>query len=106
MKFRRTLFTILALLALAWIVYGLFVSAQATSETIASAETRAGTNTEAFQAGAAIGGTAAVTFFICSGAPFLLIFGLLAWRNGVGIQNERRHQETLAAMQAKGSGSP
>lgn len=57
----------------------------------------------AFNAGAGIGGGLGVTFFACTGIPALLLFGLLSWRNGVGIKTEQRHREQIEALKGKGA---
>lgn len=95
MRFRKNLFTILAILSLAWIIYGFSATGRAVNETAQSAQ---GQSSSAFQAGAAIGGGIGITFFLCSGGLPFVVFALLAWRNGVGLTNKKRHEETIAAI--------
>ncbi len=59
----------------------------------------AGNNaSEAYQAGAALGTTASMGMIACIAAPALLLFGVLYWRTGAAIRNERQHQETIEAL--------
>ena len=103
MRFRQVLFTILALLALVWILFGISTTGQVVDNTVAESS-RYGSST-AYQAGVAIGAGLGLTFFICTGLPFLVTFSLLAWRNGVGARNEQRHQEMIGAI-SRQSGAP
>jgi hypothetical protein len=109
MKFRSRFFGVLFLISLAWVCYGLTLSSAAFSNTVAVQVTPSGNlsaeDTQALRtAGAGIGAGLGVTFFLCSGLPFALLFGLLSWRNAAGETNARRHREQLAAIQnAKGS---
>jgi ribose/xylose/arabinose/galactoside ABC-type transport system permease subunit len=91
MKFRQRFFWFLAFVALMWIVYGLTVTGQAVDEVGATAVS------SAEQAGVAVGAGLAMTTFMCTGLPFFFLFALLAWRNGVGLRTEKRHQEMLEA---------
>jgi hypothetical protein len=98
MLFRKRLFTLLALLALGWIALGFWststYNATRNAEVGAEVSERPG-----YQAGQVVGSGLALTFFLCTGLPLLLTFSLLAWRNGVGLRNERRHQEEVAHRQ-------
>lgn len=96
MRFRANLFTILAILSLLFIIYGLSVSGGAFSTVVSTPVPAA--SADARTAGAAIGAGISATVFLCLGAPFLLFFSLLAWRNRVGIRTEQRHQEQLSAL--------
>lgn len=109
MKFRSRFFGVLFLVSLAWVCYGLTLSSAAFSNTVGVRVTPSGNltaeDTQALRtAGAGIGAGLGVTFFLCSGLPFALFFGLMSWRNSVGLKNEQRHKEQLAAIQgAKGN---
>lgn len=106
MQFRARFFGVLAILALLWIVYGFVATSSAASNVMATpvavatdsvlsqSEAQAATN-----AGVALGTGLGIGIFACTGLPFLLIFGLLSWRNSVGLKTQKRHEETLAAMQ-------
>lgn len=98
MLFRKRLFTILAILALAWIGYGLSVTSQVTNKQLQQADVQA---SGAAQAGTAIGASIATSVFLCTGLPLFFLFALLAWRNSVGLTNKKRHEEMLAAVQQK-----
>lgn len=95
MLFRKRLFTILAVLALAWIAFGFL----ANSNYNAIQDQKVGIETSesgAYQAGQFVGSSMLIGFFLCTGLPAFITFALLAWRNGVGLTNERRHREILA----------
>jgi hypothetical protein len=53
---------------------------------------------EAYRAGAALGTTTSMGIIACIAAPALLLFGVLYWRTGAAIRNERQHQETIEAL--------
>lgn len=89
----RTIWGVLTLLSLAWLCYGLLVSSSAYEQVTQNA------TSEAAQAGVALGASMGVGLFLCTGLPFLLIFGFLYWRNGVAMRNERQHAEMLRAVQ-------
>lgn len=95
MRFRKNLFTILALLSIAWIIYGLSATSSAASRQLQSEQAQ---ESAAYQAGTAIGAGLSTTIFLCTGGPLFVVFALLAWRNGVGLTNKKRHEETLAAL--------
>lgn len=109
MKFRSRFFGVLFLLSIAWVCYGLSLSSAAFSNVVGATVTPSGNltaeETQSLRtAGAGIGAGLGVTFFLCSGLPFALFFGLMSWRNSVGIKNEQRHKEQLDAIQkAKGT---
>lgn len=92
MRFRKRLFTALALLSILWIVGGFLISSDAYQET-----TQTSTDA-AYNTGAAIGAGAMSTLSLCSGLILLTVFSLLAWRNGVGLKAEQRHKEQLEVM--------
>lgn len=99
MRFRQRLFMVLALMALAWIAYGFYVSANVYQRQTAENETTISASQQgAAQAGTAIGTGIGLTFFLCSGLPFFVLFSLLSWRNGVGLKREQMHKEQLAAI--------
>lgn len=97
MLFRKRLFTVLALIALGWMALGVWststYNAKRNADVGAEVIERPG-----YQAGQAVGSGLALTFFLCTGLPLLLAFSLMAWRNSVGLANERRHRETIAAL--------
>ena len=105
MLFRARFFGLLALLSLAWIVYGFVATGNAASNVLSTpvasgsdtvlskADAQAATN-----AGVALGTGLGLTVFACTGLPFLLVFGLLSWRNSVGLKTQKRHEETLDVM--------
>lgn len=97
MRFRKNLFTVLALVALLWMIYGFSVTGRVASNQFQSepAQTSA-----AYQAGTTIGAGIATSFVLCTGAPLLFLFALLAWRNGVGLTSKKRHEETIAALKS------
>lgn len=91
----RVIWGILTLLALGWMCYGLFVSSSAYAEV-------AGRSTNnAQQAGAALGASMGVGAFLCTGAPFLVLFAVLYWRNGVALREVKQHNEMLDAVARK-----
>lgn len=96
--FFRIVWGVLTLISLAWMCYGVTVTATVTNDQL---ETVSARNSEAYQAGTMLGASAGLSFFVCSGLPFLLIFGLLYWRNGVAIREARRHDQTLQAMRGR-----
>jgi preprotein translocase subunit YajC len=102
----RRIWGILFLLSLAWMGYGLLVTAQATDTAMESAAQRqAGMSEEErelAEAGTTIGvgfgaGLSLTTFF-CTGAPFALLFGVLYFRAGDRQQRDKQHKEMLAAV--------
>lgn len=96
--FFRIVWGILTLVSIAWMCYGLTITATVTNDQL---ETISGRNADAQQAGTLLGASAGLSFFICSGLPFLLAFGLLYWRNGVAIREEKRHEQTIIAMRGR-----
>lgn len=101
LKSRQRIFGVLFVLSLAWLCYGMVATSNAvddvTSEQVEADEfNSAETRQAARDLGAGIGASISLAFFFCTGLPFLLLFGLLAWRNGAGHATERRHLETLA----------
>lgn len=107
MKFRSRLFGLLALLSLAWLCYGVTATGSAFSSVVSTPE-RGSSSLSASDAnaakavGATLGSGLSLTIFACTGLPFLLIFGLLSWRNSVGLKTQKRHEETLDAMRNSG----
>ena len=105
MKFRKRLFYLFALLAIGWIIYGVAATGDAVNETVTQGSAlRTESQQSATEAGAALGGGLSLIFFLCTGFPALLFFGMLGWRNSAGIVTERRHQEQLEA--ARGQARP
>lgn len=107
MKFRSRLFGVLALLSLAWMCYGVYASSSVASNLLEATVTPAsGIDTETAQAartvGVGIGAGIGLTFFLCSGIPFFLLFSLLSWRNSAGLRKEQMHQEQLNAIRDSG----
>lgn len=98
MLFRKRLFSVLALIALAWMVYGVSFNnsynEKRSAEVGAEVAERPG-----FQAGQAVGGGVFLAFVFCTGLPTLLFSLFMRWRNAVGLTNERRHQEQVLEHQ-------
>jgi hypothetical protein len=92
----RIVWGILTLLAMSWLCYGLTTVSNVASNQLESATAR---SSDAYQAGTAIGASLGIGFFLCTGFPFLLLFGFLYWRNGVAIREAKRHAQTIEAMQ-------
>ncbi len=88
----RNIYGVLLLLAIAGTCAWLS-GAAGTFERVAGDST-----SEAYQAGAALGTTASMGIIACIAAPALLLFGVLYWRTGAAIRNERQHQETIEAL--------
>jgi hypothetical protein len=97
-SFFRIVWGILTLLSIGWMCYGLTVTATVTNNQLETAQAR---SSEAYQAGTMLGASAGLSFFVCSGLPFLLVFGLLYWRNGVAIREAKRHEQTIEAMRRR-----
>lgn len=91
----RAVWGILLLLSLGWICYGVTSTAGIVGNQLNTSEAR---NSEGFQAGTVIGGGLGLTFFLCTGVPLLLLFGILYWRNGVAIRETKKHNQTIQAM--------
>lgn len=53
---------------------------------------------DASDLGIAAGASLGLGLFFCTGIPFFILFGLLYWRNGVKIREDKRHQEQLDSM--------
>lgn len=105
----RWVWGILLLLSLLWICYGLTATGQAFSQVVSATPTGqanaiATADPQVVKAGtvigASIGGGIGLAFFLCSGVPLALIFGLLYWRNGVAIRRAREHAEIINATVA------
>ena len=92
MRFRKRLFTVLAVLAALWACGGSYFA----SQFYAGAAQQTKDTTDQLAIG--IANTTWLAIFLCTGIPLFFFFALLAWRNSVGLRNERKHQETLAAM--------
>ena len=88
MKFRKRLFTILALLVLILMVWVtvFYAGADKPEEATYGEDANDVLNSVAW------------SVWICLFAPFLAFFSLMAWRNSVGLTTERRHQEQLEAL--------
>ncbi len=107
MKLRSQLFGILALLSLAWLCYGFSATSSAFSNVMSTPiATSDGLDVDTAKAatalGAGIGSGLGITFFACTSLPFTLLFGLLAWRNSVGLKTQKRHEEMLEATRNQG----
>jgi amino acid transporter len=100
MKFRKWLFYGLAILVLLYIVLTLAnagnVVEDATNE---GAEVRTQSEQELAETAATVGVGIGMVIVLGCGIPIFLFFALMGWRNGVGIRNEQRHREMLAAQQ-------
>lgn len=101
MRFRKRLFTVLAILSLGWIVWGLSVTGGAvgtSSERADATYQQDSIERASATVGIGIGAGLSTAIFLCTGLPLLLLFSLLAWRNGVGLREKQRHEEMLAAV--------
>lgn len=102
-KFFRAFWGILLLLSIGWICLGVMATSQSVVETdaeFADAETE-----DASDLGIGIGASLSLSVVLCTGLPFFILFGLLYWRNGVKLQEDKRHQEQLDAMRAMQQGA-
>ena len=104
MRILRWFWGIVVILSILWMGFGFYASSTAYTETVEGNVEES----EAYEAGAAIGAGIGLTVFFCTGIPFLLLGSILYWRNGVGMrrkveeqEKERRHQEQLAMMQSQ-----
>lgn len=100
MLFRKRLFTALAVLSLLYVLGGLVLVGGAAANTSAE-NPYGGASASAYNLGIGLGAATLMTVVFCTGLPMLLLFSLLAWRNGAGLRAERRHQKQLAALQGK-----
>lgn len=91
----RTIWGVLTLLSIGWMCYGLVASSNAYSQVAGQS------SSEAYKSGAAIGATAGIGIFLCTGIPFFLLFVILYWRNGVAISRAKEHAEMLNAVQSR-----
>lgn len=91
-QFWRVTWGILTLLSIGWMCYGLVASSNAYSSVTKTA------SSEAYKGGAALGATAGIGIFLCTGIPFFLLFVILYWRNGVAITRAKQHAETINAI--------
>ncbi|MBT7079866.1 MAG: hypothetical protein HN929_00050 [Chloroflexi bacterium] len=102
MKLRKRLFWTLAVLTLllmaAWMSAAGDINEQTKTE---GSESRTSAQQEAYEVGADIGTGLGVSMIFCMTMPFFFLFALLGWRNGVGIDKEKKHAEMLAAMQGQ-----
>lgn len=87
MRFRKRLFTGLALLVLI-LLAGIYLSYASTEPT------EDVTSEDAFNLGKAAG----FSMFACVLLPLFALFALLGWRNSVGLRSEQRHREQLDAL--------
>jgi hypothetical protein len=106
---RAQLWSILGAFALLYMCGGIFLTTGASSVNITEADKRRAAATlaaqgvefdeEMYMAGAGIAKAGilglGVPFFLCSGLPFVFIFGLLANSNRRAIREEKRHQQQL-----------
>lgn len=96
MKFRSRFFGVFFILALLWLGLGYYVTSQAVVD-VSATPVPGGSAAKAVQT---LGITSVgMSVFLCTGLPLAFLFGLLAWRNAVGLRTERRHQETIAALE-------
>ncbi len=91
----RFVWGILLLLSFGWICYGVTTTAGLVGDQL---KTTAAQTSEGFQAGTMIGGGLGLTFFLCTGLPLVLLFGVLYWRNGVAIRETKKHNQMIQAM--------
>lgn len=102
MQFRSRFFGFLFILSLLWICGGSALMSNAVQRTVdQNPNATDTTEATAFNAGAGIGGGLGITFFACTGLPLAAFFGLMAWRNSVGLRNDKRHKEQLDALRGK-----
>ena len=113
----RIVWGLLTLASCGWIAYGLLATGSAFTQVVTEAtpttaviSNSLGTPVATLDAkvaqgakalGATVGGGLGVVFFLCTGLPFLLIFGFLYWRNGVAMRQEKQHAETIEALKSK-----
>lgn len=114
----QVLWGALALVALGWILYGIYGTLagdnplanqvqQAIGGVIDSVTGTVGTQVEiapsvtdsAREAGATVSTGVSIIAFICSGLPFLLVFLALYRRASAAFRDERQHKEVLETMQ-------
>lgn len=99
MKFRSRFFGIFFILALLWLCLGSYLTSQAVVDVYAT-PAPGGPNAQAARTiGIGVGMSISLSVVLCSGLPLAFLFGLLAWRNAVGLRSERRHRETIAALE-------
>jgi len=101
MRFRAWLFTALWIIALIWLFGGIALSIGSAHSTAANVPADI-TYTNAYKAGADVGGIILASMFICTGLPALVFFSFVSWRCRVGIRAEQKHQEMLIAMNGRG----
>lgn len=104
----RWIWGILTLLSLAWMCYGVSISGQAFNAVVSTPVNTQGMDAETAEmaeaagfVGAGLGAGLGMTFFMCSGIPFFLLFLILYWRNGVAINRKREHAQTLRALSSR-----
>ena len=97
MQFRQWLFTLLAVVALGWIVLGLSATGNAFNQGVERNAALEGVQQDAANTGTTIGAGLTTSFTLCTGLPLLLLFSFLAWRNAVGLREKKRHQELIQA---------
>lgn len=91
MRFRSRLFTLVAGLAMLWMIYGL-----------SAVSNRPPVSTDGAAVGQAVGSTITVALFACTGVPVFVLALFLSWRNRVGLREQVRHQEKLTALRHHG----
>lgn len=103
MLFRARLFTVLAALCILWSICGTGYACTITASTVAKPTLEPGKTqvSDAYVAGAGIGGSLVAAVFLCSGIPLLIIFALLAWRNRVGLRTEKFQSELVQATRGE-----
>jgi len=113
----RIVWGLLTLASCGWIGYGLLATGSAFTQVVTQATPTvavinnslgtpiATTDPKLIQGAQALGATVgsglSVAVFLCTGVPFLLIFGFLYWRNGVAMRQEKQHAETIEALKSK-----
>lgn len=113
----RWVWGILTLLSCGWVVYGLAVTGNVFTRQVTAATVTPQTYTNSLgtpiatsdpklitaagAVGSTIGAGISTSIILCTGLPFLLIFGFLYWRNGVAIRHAREHAEMLDAAASK-----
>ena len=96
MKFRKRLFWTLAFLTI------LFMLAWMSGFAKAVDEDRAENDSAAQQLGTDVGEGIGNMIIFCVTLPMFFFFALMGWRNGAGLDKEKKHVEMLGAMQERG----
>jgi hypothetical protein len=94
MRFRKRLFTVLALLiglGMCWLIGAAALNWGEFSDQTAAT----GGDREVAETVGAMAWLAESSVYLCVGIPLFFLFALLGWRNSVGLREEKRHQERL-----------